>query len=241
MSSVLFGSISTVADTSEVQRQAFNRAFAEHGLELALGPRRIHRHAGRERRPGPHRRVRGLGRRDRRCGGGPRDQVEDLPGEPGRLTRVTPSRGRRHPAGREGRRREGRSGHDDVRGQHRGAARRVEPGHRHRQLRRDRQLLRRRPAEAGRRRLPLRPAASRRAAEQLRRRRGQRRGWPRPLPRPACRASPSPTRTPLVRTSPSRSGGSRASASTTWAAPSPPTTESRPRSPPRPANPAPCP
>ncbi len=32
MSAILFGSISTVADTSEVQRQAFNRAFAEHGL-----------------------------------------------------------------------------------------------------------------------------------------------------------------------------------------------------------------
>jgi HAD superfamily hydrolase (TIGR01509 family) len=32
MSAILFGSISTVADTSEVQRQAFNRAFAEHGV-----------------------------------------------------------------------------------------------------------------------------------------------------------------------------------------------------------------
>jgi HAD superfamily hydrolase (TIGR01509 family) len=32
LSAILFGSISTVADTSEVQRQAFNRAFAEHGL-----------------------------------------------------------------------------------------------------------------------------------------------------------------------------------------------------------------
>lgn len=32
MSAILFGSISTVADTSELQRAAFNRAFAEHGL-----------------------------------------------------------------------------------------------------------------------------------------------------------------------------------------------------------------
>jgi HAD superfamily hydrolase (TIGR01509 family) len=32
MSAVLFGSISTVADTSEMQRQAFNQAFAAHGL-----------------------------------------------------------------------------------------------------------------------------------------------------------------------------------------------------------------
>jgi len=29
---ILFGSISTVADTSELQRQAFNKAFATHGL-----------------------------------------------------------------------------------------------------------------------------------------------------------------------------------------------------------------
>ncbi|CAN5545268.1 HAD family hydrolase [soil metagenome] len=31
MPSVLFGSISTLADTSELQRQSFNEAFAEHG------------------------------------------------------------------------------------------------------------------------------------------------------------------------------------------------------------------
>ena len=33
MSAILFGSISTVADTSEMQRQAFNQAFAAHGLD----------------------------------------------------------------------------------------------------------------------------------------------------------------------------------------------------------------
>lgn len=33
MSAVLFGSISTLADTSEIQRDAFNAAFAEHGLD----------------------------------------------------------------------------------------------------------------------------------------------------------------------------------------------------------------
>ena len=32
MSAILFGSISTIADTSELQRQAFNRAFEAHGL-----------------------------------------------------------------------------------------------------------------------------------------------------------------------------------------------------------------
>ena len=33
MSAILFGSISTVADTSEMQRQAFNQAFTAHGLD----------------------------------------------------------------------------------------------------------------------------------------------------------------------------------------------------------------
>lgn len=33
MSAILFGSISTVADTSELQRQAFNQAFESHGLD----------------------------------------------------------------------------------------------------------------------------------------------------------------------------------------------------------------
>lgn len=33
MSALLLGSISALADTSELQREAFNRAFAEHGLD----------------------------------------------------------------------------------------------------------------------------------------------------------------------------------------------------------------
>ncbi len=33
MSAILFGSISTVADTSELQREAFNQAFQAHGLD----------------------------------------------------------------------------------------------------------------------------------------------------------------------------------------------------------------
>lgn len=33
MTAILFGSISTLADTSETQRDAFNKAFAEHGLD----------------------------------------------------------------------------------------------------------------------------------------------------------------------------------------------------------------
>lgn len=33
MTAILFGSISTIADTSELQRQAYNQAFAAHGLD----------------------------------------------------------------------------------------------------------------------------------------------------------------------------------------------------------------
>lgn len=33
MSAILFGSISTIADTSEMQRESFNEAFQEHGLD----------------------------------------------------------------------------------------------------------------------------------------------------------------------------------------------------------------
>lgn len=33
MPAILFGSISTLSDTSEMQREAFNRAFAQHGLD----------------------------------------------------------------------------------------------------------------------------------------------------------------------------------------------------------------
>lgn len=38
MTAILFGSISTVADTSELQRQAFHDAFAEHGLDWRWEP-----------------------------------------------------------------------------------------------------------------------------------------------------------------------------------------------------------
>ena len=41
MPAILFGSISTVADTSELQREAFNEAFADARPGLALGPRRL--------------------------------------------------------------------------------------------------------------------------------------------------------------------------------------------------------
>ena len=37
MPAILFGPISTISDTSELQRQAFNDAFAEHGLDWNWG------------------------------------------------------------------------------------------------------------------------------------------------------------------------------------------------------------
>jgi HAD superfamily hydrolase (TIGR01509 family) len=58
MGAVLFGSIGAVADTSELQRESFNEAFAEHGLDwiwerdeyremlqLNGGPNRVHMYA----------------------------------------------------------------------------------------------------------------------------------------------------------------------------------------------------
>ena len=33
MKALLFGSIGVIAETSELQRQAYNMAFAEHGLD----------------------------------------------------------------------------------------------------------------------------------------------------------------------------------------------------------------
>lgn len=38
MSALLFGSISTIADTSELQRESFNEAFASHGLDWRWEP-----------------------------------------------------------------------------------------------------------------------------------------------------------------------------------------------------------
>lgn len=38
MPAVLFGSMSTIADTSELERQAFNQAFRVHGLHWVWGP-----------------------------------------------------------------------------------------------------------------------------------------------------------------------------------------------------------
>lgn len=37
MTAILFGSIGTIVDTSELQRESFNRAFAEHGLSWSWG------------------------------------------------------------------------------------------------------------------------------------------------------------------------------------------------------------
>lgn len=53
MSTVLFGSIGTIAETSEMQRKAYNDAFAEHGLGWTWEPaeyrRLLPRSGGRDR------------------------------------------------------------------------------------------------------------------------------------------------------------------------------------------------
>ena len=63
MSALMFGSISTVADTSELQRAAFNEAFTRHGLEWAWDReqyRAMLGSAGGEARIAEYARVQGL-------------------------------------------------------------------------------------------------------------------------------------------------------------------------------------
>ena len=62
-SAVLLGSISSVVDTSELQRRAFNEAFSRHGLDWEWDRDALRVHAREQRRRGPHRRVRAVARR----------------------------------------------------------------------------------------------------------------------------------------------------------------------------------
>ena len=71
MPALLLGSISTVADTSELQRQAFNQAFEEHGLDWQWDQDQYRAMLSGKRRPGPDRRVRAVARADRRREGRP--------------------------------------------------------------------------------------------------------------------------------------------------------------------------
>ena len=80
MPAILFGSISTLADTSELQRQAFNDAFSAHGLRLAVVARGLPSMLGSN---GGAQRIADYaashGRRRRRRGR-TRQEVADLPG-----------------------------------------------------------------------------------------------------------------------------------------------------------------
>ena len=94
MPAILFGSISTVADTSELQREAFNAAFADARPGLDVGPRRLPRHA----RPAAAAADRiaeyaARARRGRRRGRRARDEVAAVPGEPGRRAGLAPAPG----------------------------------------------------------------------------------------------------------------------------------------------------
>ena len=58
MAAILFGSISTVADTSELQRESFNEAFAAHGLDWRWERDDYLAMLEQQRRQGPRRGVR---------------------------------------------------------------------------------------------------------------------------------------------------------------------------------------
>ncbi len=66
MPAVLFGSISTLADTSELQRAAFNDAFAEHGLDWSWSREDYVAMLATNGGAGPDRGVRRGARRGRR-------------------------------------------------------------------------------------------------------------------------------------------------------------------------------
>ena len=93
MPALLFGSISALADTSELQRAAFNEAFHQHGLSWDWQQDEYRELLTQQRRPRPDRRVRPRtrrgGRRDRRA----RDEVRDLPHQAERRSRVRPRPG----------------------------------------------------------------------------------------------------------------------------------------------------
>ena len=160
MSALLFGSISTVADTSELQRAAFNRGVRGARPGLDVGPRRLPGHAGHQRRPLTHRRVRRGPRRRR-----------STP----QAVHATKSAFFRESLARRGHARVPASSTPSTqaratglkvglvtttaRGERRRAARGARPGHRPRRLRRGRRLLPGRPAQAGRGRVRVRAAA----------------------------------------------------------------------------------
>ena len=84
MPAVLFGSIGALADTSELQREAFNEAFDAHGLDWNWSRDEYRALLAGQRRRGPDRRLRQLARRGRRRRRHPRQQVRVLPAEPRR-------------------------------------------------------------------------------------------------------------------------------------------------------------
>ena len=105
MSAVFFGSISTLADTSELQRRAFNEAFAAHGLDWNWSrddvPRPCSAPTAAPTASADF--AKSVGCRRRR-GGRPRDQVGDLPEAAGRLRACSRGRASSRPSRRAKRR-----------------------------------------------------------------------------------------------------------------------------------------
>ena len=93
MAAVLFGSIGALADTSELQREAFNEAFRAHGLDWTWSQQEYQgllSESGGEQRIAAYARIHGRpGRRRRRAP----DEVRDLPAEPPDAARSQPRPG----------------------------------------------------------------------------------------------------------------------------------------------------
>ena len=173
MSALLLGSISTVADTSELQRQAYNQAFAEHGLDWRWDQddyRAMLATSGGQSRIAGYARSRGQDADAKAIHETKSKIFQDslatagLAPRPGVAAAIRAARSRL----------EGRLRHHDVPRQRRGAARGAEPAGPGRGLRRHHRRLRHRPAQAGPGRLRVRAAEAGGGRRRGHRRRGQR-------------------------------------------------------------------
>ena len=216
MTAVLFGSIGALADTSELQREAFNEAFRAHGLDWNWSQDEYQRLLAES---GGEQRIAAYAEPDRRSGrrrrGAP-DEVRDLPAEPAdapdraacRASSTTIEQASRN--GVQVALVTTTSG-DNVAA----LAQALRPADRRRQLRAGRRLEQRRAPEAGARRLPLRAGEPRRGRRATASRSRTTSAAPRRQSQPACRASPSRARTTPATTSRSRLTGSTSSTSAT--------------------------
>ena len=183
MTAILFGSISTLADTSEIQRDSFNQAFAEHGLDWTWDQRGVRRPPRLQRRARPRRRLRRRPRRGRRRRRRARHQVADLPGDAALHRHLARAPASPRPSAPP-RSRGSRSAWSPPRRPTTWPPWATpSPARCLRRVRRRRRPVQGQRPQARRRGLRLRPAAARRGRRRRRRHRGQpRRGRSRPRP-----------------------------------------------------------